>query len=121
MTKAELEKKMKEEILSVVVAALAEHFDLDPEKQIEYISANEITLPLVDEEGNEKWPTLKVASPRGKRDGNGGYIPFDGHAAAEDYRFDLAEKAVKKEKAEAKKAADIARREAKKAKKEDAE
>ena len=52
--------------------------------------------------------TPKVSIPRGTRNGNG-YDPYDGYAAAEDYKIDLAEKAEKKAAAEAKKAAKIAK------------
>ncbi len=105
MSKASLETALRNEILEVVINALSEHFDLDPETQIRFIASGEITLPLVDKEGNEKWPTVKVATPRGTRDGNGGYIPFDGNAAADDYAADLAEAAAKKAKSAAKKEA----------------
>ena len=48
--------------------------------------------------------TEDVLIPRGERDGNGGYIPFDGYAAAEDWKLVLADRADKaakrKEKAE---------------------
>ena len=110
MNKAELENALRSEILEVCRQALSEHFDLDPVKQIWNVSAGEITLPLCDAEGNEKWPVLKVSTPRGKRDGNGGYIPYDGEAAAKEYAFDLKEKAAKKAKAEEKKAAAIAKK-----------
>jgi len=108
MTKAELETAMRTEILEVICKALAEHFDLDPKTQVPFVSANEITLPLCDKEGNEKFPVVKVSIPRGERDGDGGYIPYDGYAAAEAYQEDLAEKRAKKAKAEQKKADAIA-------------
>lgn len=106
-SKAELENKLKNEIMEVIISTLAEHFDLDATTQIEFVDSGIITLPLVDEEGNEKWPTVKVAIPRGTRDGNGGYIPYDGHEAAVEYREALAskaqERAVKKAMKEAEK------------------
>jgi hypothetical protein len=105
MSKAELENALRLEILEVCRAALAEHFDLDPVKQIENVSVGEITLPLCDAEGNEKYPLLKVSIPRGTRDGNGGYEPYDGHAAAVAYQEELEEKAAKKAASAAKKAA----------------
>lgn len=95
MSKASMETKLRNEILAVIRQALSEHFDLDPVTQIEAVSASELALPLCDEEGNEKYPLVKVTIPRGKRDGKGGYIPYDGHAAAEDYKLDLADRADK--------------------------
>ena len=103
-SKAALETALRNEILDVIRAALSEHFDLDPEVQIEAVSASELTLPLCDSEGNEKYPIVKVSIPRGSRNGNGGYTPYDGHAAAEEWKLVLADKADKeakrKEKAE---------------------
>ena len=95
MSKASLETELRNEILSVIRAALSEHFDLDPERQIESVSASEITLPLCDSEGNEKYPLVKVSIPRGTRNGEGGYIPYDGHAAAEEWKGVLADRADK--------------------------
>ena len=104
MSKASLETALRNEILDVIRAALSEHFDLDPVTQIEAVSASEITLPLCDSEGNEKYPLVKVSIPRGTRNGNGGYTPYDGHAAAEEWQAELADRADKaakrKEKAE---------------------
>lgn len=121
-SKAELENALRTEILTVCREALSKYFDLDPVKQIENISVGEITLPLCDEEGNEKWPVLKVSIPRGARNGEGGYIPYDGHAAAEDYRLDCEDRAAKKAASAAKKEAEekarAAKREAKKIVKE---
>lgn len=119
-SKAELENAMRNEILEVIRAALSEHFDLDPEKQIENVSAGEITLPICDGEGNEKWPVVKVSTPRGTRDGNGGYIPYDGHKAAEEYREEQEDKAAKKAKAAAKKEAAEKEKEKKRAEKQQA-
>lgn len=92
-TKAQLENALRNDVMSVIIHALAEHYDLDPETQIEFVDTGIITLPLIDEEQNDKWPTVKVAIPRGTRNGNGTYDPYDGHAAAEEYRRALASKA----------------------------
>ena len=99
-SKSQLENALRDEILSVIVEALSNHFDLDPNTQIETIGCGTITLPLVDAEGNEKYPTVKIAIPRGTRNGEGGYIPYDGHAAATAYREEkesqAQERAVKR-------------------------
>ena len=106
-SKASLENALRKEIMDVVIAAISEHFDLDPETQIEFVNSGTITLPLVDAEGNDKWPTIKVAIPRGTRNGEGSYIPYDGHQEAQEYREDMEskaqERAVKKAMKEAEK------------------
>jgi hypothetical protein len=67
------------------------------------VSASEIAVPVVDEEGNEKFALIKVSIPRGTRNGDGGYTPYDGYAAAEDYKLDLEDKADKARAREEKK------------------
>ena len=106
-SKASLENALRGEIMDVIIEALANHFDLDPKTQIEFVGSGEITLPLIDAEGNEKYPKVKVSIPRGTRNGEGGYIPYDGHAAAEEFKEEkeskAQERAVKKAMKEAEK------------------
>ena len=106
-SKADLEKALRNEIMEVVIQALADHFDLDADRQIEKVGSGEITLPLVDAEGNEKYPKVKISIPRGTRNGEGGYIPYDGHEAAVAYKEEqeskAQERAVKKAMREAEK------------------
>ena len=98
MSKASLETEVRNQVLQTIIDAVNPISDILP------ISASELALPIVDSEGNEKFAVIKVSIPRGERDGNGGYIPFDGYAAAEDWKLVLAERADKvakrKEKAE---------------------
>jgi hypothetical protein len=98
MSKASLETEIRNQVLQTVIDAVNPISDILP------ISASELALPIVDSEGNEKFAVIKVSIPRGERDGNGGYIPFDGYAAAEDWKLVLADRADKaakrKEKAE---------------------
>ena len=98
MSKASLETEIRNQVLQTVIDAVNPISDILP------ISASELALPIVDSEGNEKFAVIKVSIPRGERDGNGGYIPFDGYAAAEDWKLVLAERADKvakrKDKAE---------------------
>ncbi len=105
-TKAELETKLRNEILEVIMNALAEHYDLDKEKQIEFVESGVITIPVIDAEANDKWPTIKVAIPRGTRNGNGSYTPYDGHAAAVAYKEEIETKAQERALKRAMKAAD---------------
>lgn len=98
MSKASLETEIRNNVLNTIIDAISPTSDILP------ISASELAIPVVDSEGNEKYAVIKVSIPRGERDGNGGYTPFDGYAAAEDWKLVLAERADKaaarKEKAE---------------------
>lgn len=106
-SKAELEKALRTEVMNVIIKALCDHFDLDPNTQIETVGSGEIAIPVVDAEGNDKYPKIKVSIPRGTRDGKGGYIPYDGHEAAvafqEEKESKAQERAVKRAMKEAEK------------------
>lgn len=106
-SKASLENALRSEVLEVVISALAEYYDLDRDTQISVVGPGEIAIPLVDAEGNEKYPKIKISIPRGTRNGEGGYIPYNGEDAAREYAQEKAdkaqEKAVKKAMKEAEK------------------
>ena len=105
MTKAQLENKLRTQYLNFITEQVNINFDTD----VLPVSASELAIPCLDEEGNEKFVLIKVSIPRGTRNGEGGYDPYDGYAVAEDYAQDCVEKAQKKADAEAKKQAKIAR------------
>ena len=105
MTKAQLETKLRNTFLNFVTEQIQTGFDTD----VLPVSASELAIPCLDEEGNEKFVLIKVSIPRGTRNGNGGYDPYDGYAVAEDYAQDCVEKAAKKADVEAKKQAKIAK------------
>ena len=105
MTKAQLETALRTQFLDLVREMVATKVETDALT----VSASELAIPCVDEEGNEKFVLIKVSIPRGTRNGEGGYDPYDGYAVAEDYAIDCEEKAQKKADAEAKKQAKIAR------------
>lgn len=113
MTKAQLETKLRNTFLNFVTEQVQTSFDTD----VLPVSASELAIPCLDEEGNEKFVLIKVSIPRGTRNGQGGYDPYDGYAVAEDYALDCEEKAQKKADAEAKKQAKIAKDEQKRAEK----
>lgn len=102
-SKASLENALRAEILEVITNALSKHFDVD----IITVGSGEISLPLTDAEGNEKYPKIKVSIPRGTRNGEGGYTPYDGYNAAEEYKLEqeskAQERAVRKAMKEAEK------------------
>ena len=113
MTKAQLETSIRNRFLSFIAQTISQEMEIDALP----VSASELAIPCLDDEGNEKWALVKVSIPRGTRNGAGGYDPYDGYAAAEDYELTLTEKAEKKEAAEAKKQAKIAADEKKRAEK----
>lgn len=99
-SKASLETAIRNEILTALTTFLSEHFQSD----VMDVSASEVTMPVVDAEGNEKFALIKVSIPRGTRNGDGGYDAYDGYAAHEEWELVKADKADKeakrKEKAE---------------------
>jgi hypothetical protein len=113
MTKAQLETALRNKFLSFVSETISQEMETD----VLPVSASELAIPCLDADGNEKFVLIKVSIPRGTRNGQGGYDPYDGYAVAEDYALDLAEKADKREAAEAKKQAKIAQDERKRAEK----
>lgn len=112
-SKASLETEIRNRFLADITAMITEKYDTDALP----VSASEITVPCLDSEGNETFALIKVSIPRGTRNGQGGYDPYDGYAAAEDYAIDCADKAQKKAEAQAKKQAKIAKDEQKRAEK----
>lgn len=102
-SKASLENALRSEVMQVVIDALETHFDVNAI----IVGSGEISLPLTDAEGNEKYPKIKVSIPRGTRNGEGGYTPYDGYNAAEEYKLEqeskAQERAVRKAMKEAEK------------------
>ena len=113
MTKAQLETALRNKFLSFISAEIS----LEMETDVLVVSASELAVPCLDDEGNEKFVLIKVSIPRGTRDGNGGYIPYEGYQKAEEYQWKLEDDAKKKEASEAKKQAKIAKDEQKRAEK----
>lgn len=105
MTKAQLETLLRNAYLDSISNFISESQETDALR----VSASEIAIPCLDAEGNEKWVLVKVSIPRGTRNGEGGYDPYDGYSVAEDYQIEQEEKAQKKADAEAKKQAKIAK------------
>lgn len=113
MTNAQLSTALRNQYLNFVTEQVQTNFDTD----VLAVSASELAIPCLDAEGNERWVLIKVSIPRGTRNGEGGYEPYDGYALAEDYATTLVDKAAKKADAEAKKQAKIAKDEQKRAEK----
>ena len=69
------------------------------------VGSNEVALPIVDSESNEKWLVLTFKVPTGSRDGDS----YDGYSMAQDYELKVAEKANKAKESAKKKADKIAK------------
>lgn len=68
---------------------------------------NEITLPCVDESGDETFLVLTFKIPKGSRDGD----PYDGYEIAEDFKLRQEQKAEKKKKNDEQKKVDFEKKE----------
>lgn len=99
MNKAALETALRNDVLAAINDFLREHYATD----VLTVSASEITIPILDAEGNEKFALVKVSIPRGTRC-DGSYTPYDGYTAAEDYADELKEKEAKRAASAEKKA-----------------
>ena len=106
---AKTAKVLNDEIKVRFLDGIVEHLTQVGEEVLR-VGSNEVALPVVDEDGNEKWLVLTFKVPTGSRDGDA----YDGYSMAEDYKMKCEDKERKaKEKAE-KAAKDKAKREAKK-------
>lgn len=64
---------------------------LSADDEVLVVGSNELAIPVVDSEGNEKWVVLTVKVPTGERGGD----PYDGYAMAQDYQMRQAAKTEK--------------------------
>lgn len=69
------------------------------------VKSNEIAIPCVDVEGNEKWVVITVKVPTGADKGR---EPYNGYDEADDYAHKLREKEIKAQKRKAEKEKKIA-------------
>ena len=106
LTRKQLDEKIKVRFLEGV----SEHLENAGEEVLR-VGSNEIALPVVDNNGEERWLVVTFKVPTGSRDGDA----YDGYSMKEDYEMKLAEKAAKAEAKAAKAEKDKAKREAKKA------
>ena len=108
---AKLTRKQLDEAIKLrFLEGVSEHLENCGEEVLR-VKSNEIALPVVDDEGEERWLVLTFKVPTGERGGDG----YDGYSMAEDYQINLAKKAAKAEENAKKAAKDKAKREAKKA------
>lgn len=112
ITQKQRDELLKTDFLDRVVNFLSS--EDGGEEEVLRVKSNEIAMPVVDSEGNERWVVLTFKVPTGERGGDG----YDGYSMAEDYQMKQAAKAEKKAEKEAKAEADRKKREAEKARKE---
>ena len=103
-------KQLDEEIKVRFLEGVSEHLENAGEEVLR-VGSNEIALPVVDGNGEERWLVVTFKVPTGSRDGDA----YDGYSMKEDYEMKLADKAAKAEAKAVKAEKDKAKREAKKA------
>lgn len=102
-------KQLDEEIKVRFLEGVSEHLENAGEEVLR-VGSNELALPVVDSNGEERWLVVTFKVPTGSREGDA----YDGYSMKEDYEMKLAEKAAKAEAKAAKAEKDKAKREAKK-------
>lgn len=94
VSQKKLNDVLREDYLSKIISLL------EKDEEVLRTGTNEIAIPCVDSEQNEKFIQIVVKVPTGSRDGD----PYDGYSMAEEYQIKLKNKEEKrKEKEEAKK------------------
>ena len=84
-------KKLNDELRNRYLEVLKTFFDESGEEVL-ITGTNEICLPCVDSEQNDKFIQIVVKVPTGSRDGDA----FDGYSLAEDFKIKQDLKAQKK-------------------------
>ena len=110
LSMAKTAKVLNEEIKVRFLESIGEHLAMCGEEVLR-VGSNELALPVVDDEGNEKWLVLTFKVPTGSRDGDA----YDGYSMAEDYQMKQAEKKAKAEAKAKESAKNKAKAKAKKA------
>ena len=109
-------KQLDEEIKVRFLEGVSEHLENAGEEVLR-VGSNELALPVVDSNGEERWLVVTFKVPTGSREGDA----YDGYSMKEDYEMKLAEKAAKAEEKAKKAEKDKAKREAAAKAKEKAE
>ena len=92
---AKTQKSLNDELRAMYLARVSEC--LSKEDEVLVVGTNELAIPVVDTDGNEKWIVVSVKVPTGTRDGDS----YDGYAMAEDFclrQKNKAEKAAERER-----------------------
>ena len=104
---AKTAKVLNEEIKVRFLEGIGEHLTMCGEEVLR-VGSNEIALPVLDSNSEERWLVLTFKVPTGSRDGDA----YDGYSMEKDYKMKLAEKAAKAEEKAKKAEKDKAKREA---------
>ena len=91
-------KQLDDEIKVRFLEGVSEHLGNCGEEVLR-VGSNEIAIPVLDSNNEERWLVLTFKVPTGSRDGDA----YDGYSVAEDYAMKQTEKA-EKAKAKAEKA-----------------
>lgn len=94
-----LNEQLREGYLNAIVAYL------EKEDEVLRVKSNEIAIPVIDTEDNEKWVVITVKVPTGADKGR---EPYNGYDEAEDYAHKLKEKEIKAQKRKTEKEKKIA-------------
>ena len=89
---AKTAKVLNDEIKVRFLEGVSEHLENCGEEVLR-VGSNEIALPVLDSNDEERWLVLTFKVPTGTRDGDA----YDGYSMKEDYEMKLAEKAAKAE------------------------
>ena len=106
MSMAKTQKSLNDELRAMYLERVHECFSKEDEVLV--VGTNELAIPVVDTDGNEKWIVVSVKVPTGTRDGDA----YDGYAMAEDYclrQKNKAEKAAERERKSAERKAKSAK------------
>lgn len=106
-------KQLDEEIKTRYLSNIWEHLENCGEEVLQ-VKSNEIAIPVLDEESNERFLVLTFKVPTGERNGD----EYDGYSMAEDYTMKQEKKKEKAEEKKKKAEADKAKREKARAEKE---
>ena len=99
MTNTKLNEALRNEYLNLITDRF-----ISGDYEVLRTGSNEIALPCVDAEGNEKFVIVTVKVPTGSREDK---EPYDGYSVAEAYEMKCKEKALKAKAAADKKAKKI--------------
>ena len=90
-----LRNHLKEKTIADLTKMLDESYETD----VLRVENGAICIPVLDEEGNERYILIQVSVPKGRRNGKGSFIPYNGYEEAEEYaetlRQDAEEKAAR--------------------------
>ena len=86
-------KMLNEQLRNGYLNAVMAYFS--KEEEVLQVKSNEVAIPVVDAEGNEKWIVITVKVPIGADKGR---EPYNGYDEAEDYQHKLKEAEIKRQK-----------------------